>query len=522
MTGGGGKTIKGGMATVMLGPREQGRAYGILRQSDADSLRGPAAAMLMDFCMSVAAWADGRHPDFVAMFPLDSAGTHAVARVAYLGDEELGSVAVANVVIATPQTMRDLGWQAHRLLDAIPRPDGLAFGAAPLAVDLHALARAPVGTVIPSFGLEWRDQDIAAPDAERETVLKAALDGVNPAAQRVRLNGWSTTAALRKTGGFDPREAFRLIVAEPKSRREAGDRRQAVFSGGRVEPDPDVAPASWLAWNIVDARSRGRSPKGLAWSPDYAELPVERATAIAILEAASSLKAVERVELLCAVALAASETPALKAGLLEGVAQALERVMAGAGGAESAAFYLDQYVAGCAATPDRLPPILYLACADGILGWLDESRLALLIDAGLFDNLGDDDFPAERLERVPAETLAYLLDRAMEGLRRRTAPRRAAAVLLDRCARSSAPTRAVAAKALAELTEMPISVDDDLLATEAVFGLVSAQGAEARKIFSARFLRRPWRSGAIRTPAARGAMAAAARILNKEGSSDAL
>jgi len=489
------------LATAVLGPVENGRGYTILAQSSDRPETVAVEGMLRHFSLALAGWADRQPADSVAMFPLDAtaagaAETFAVARVAFLGEAELGTVAMAHVVIVPLAAMRALDWRAHRLLARIPSPtaeDDLTFADAPLTLDLEALSRADPGPRLAPFGLEWADQDIAVGAASPEAVLAGAIDGMDPPEQRARITGWATSGAFTRSGAFDPDDAFRLIVrggGTGEGEAPAGSSRRAVrLTNGQIAPmvpaaTPAAPPAAWRVWTEVEAVARATGAgRDLDWQPRYADQAPDAAAAIAILEACLELDPVSRAALLSAVA-DRSDDAADGPDLLKGAALALGRLMEQPGEAEGAAWYLNDYIEANADRPAAVAPVAALALREGVLPWMSAQSLDLLAFAGLADRLAaETSYP---LDSLPAATRLRLLKAAIQtpdaaGRRRLTVR------LIGLCLPEPGVGR-TCAQAVASLLALPASVEDAALATPAVYDLLKAGGPAIRAAYAGRVL----------------------------------
>jgi hypothetical protein len=493
------------LATAVLGPVENGRGYTILAQSSDRPETAAVEGMLRHFSLALAGWADRQPADCVVMFPLDAsvAGsppeTFAVARVAFLGEAELGTVAMAHVVIVPLTAMSALDWRPHRLLARIPAPtaeDDLTFADAPLRLDLDALSRADPGPRLAPFGLEWADQDIAVGAASPEAVLAGTVDGMDPPEQRARITGWATSGAFTRSGAFDPDEAFRLIVrGAGEGEAPAGAARRAVrLTNGQIAPVVPAAalagpPPAWRVWTQVEAVARVRGAgRDLDWQPRYADQAPDAAAAIAILEACLDLDPVGRAALLAAVADQADAT-ADGPDLLRGAAIALGRLMEQPGEAEGAAWYLNDYVEANADRPTAVAPVTPLALREGVLPWMSAQSLDLLAFAGVADRLAaEDGYP---LDSLPAAARLRLLKAAIHtplNVAVGTAERRRLAVrLIGLCLPEPGAARGCA-EAVAALLALPAAPEDAALATPAVYDLLKGGGAAARSAYAGRVL----------------------------------
>lgn len=483
------------LQTAVLGPVENGRGYTILARSRASAQDAAIEGMLRHFSLALAGWADRRPSDCVVMFPLDAAAeTFAVARVAFLGDAQLGTVAMATVVIVPLAAMTTLDWLPHRLLAYIPTPaaeDDMAFAAAPLTLDLAALAQAEAGARLPSFGLEWRDHDIAVGAANPEAVLAAAIEGMEPPQQRARLTGWSTSGAFTRSGAFDPDAAFRLIVrGDGQGDAPVNGARLAVrLSRGQVSSilatdESASPPPAWRAWAQVEAVAQASAKGGaLHWQPRYADHAPDTVAAIAILEACLDLDPVGRAALLSAVA-EASEDGDVGGDLLAGAAVALGRLMDQPGEAEGAAWYLNDYVEANADRPAAVASVADLALRDGVLPWMSAQSLDVLAFAGLADRLSaHEDYPLDRLQG-PARL--RLLKAAIQ--KPGVSKRRGLIVrLIDLCLPETGGAKPCA-QAIAALLALPAGPGDAALATPAIYDLLEGGGPGVRAAYAKRVL----------------------------------
>lgn len=483
------------LATAVLGPVENGRGYTILAQSSDRPEVVATEGMLRHFSLALAGWADRQLSDCVVLFPLDAANEmFAVARVAFLGEADLGTVAMAHVVIVPAAAMRALDWRAHRLLARIPAPtaeDDLTFADAPLGLDLDALARAESGPRLAPFGLEWVDQDIAVGAASPEAVLIGAIEGMDPPEQRARITGWATSGAFTRSGAFDPDEAFRLIVrgagegeAPAKSPRHAGRLTQGQIASLTPAATLAAPPPAWRVWTEVEAVARATGAgRGLDWSPRYADHAPDAAAAIAILEACLELDPVGRAALLAAVA-DQSDGAADGPDLLKGAAIALGRLMEQPGEAEGAAWYLNDYVEANADRPAAVAPVAALALREGVLPWMSAQSLDLLAFAGLADRLAaEESYP---LDSLPAATRLRLL-RASTQAAGAAERRRLTVRLIGLCLPEPGAGKACA-QAIASLLALPVSAEDAALATPAVYDLLKAGGPALRSAYAQRVL----------------------------------
>ena len=483
------------LQTAVLGPVENGRGYTMLARSNASRPDAAVEGMLRHFSLALAGWADRQPANCVVMFPLDAAGeTFALARIAFLGEAQLGTVAMANVVILPLTAMTALEWLPHRLLTDIPTPtveDDLTFADGPLRLDLASLAQAEAGPRLPSFGLEWGDHDIAVGAANPEAVLAAAIEGIEPPQQRARLTGWSTSGAFTRSGAFDPDEAFRLIVRADGQ----GDaplntpRRVASLSHGQVLPiaGADVSstpPPAWRIWAQVEAVARASgAARSLHWHPRYADHTPDAVAAIAILEACLNLDPAGRAGLLSAVA-DASDGSDEADDMLSGAATALARLMDQPGEPEGAAWYLNDYVEANADRPAAVASVAHLALRNGVLPWMSAQSLDLLAFAGLADRLAAaEGYP---LDSLPAPARLRLLKAAIQkpGIAQR---RKLAVQLIGFCLPEAGGAKPCA-QAIAALLALPAGPDDAALATPEIYELLEGGGPDIRAAYARRVL----------------------------------
>ncbi|HEX8470444.1 MAG TPA: hypothetical protein VF633_04980 [Brevundimonas sp.] len=484
------------LETAVLGPVENGRGYTVLARSTAAPGQDAAVeGMLRHFSLALAGWADRQPSDCVVMFPLDAAaGTFAVARVAFLGEAQLGTVAMAHVLVLPLTAMTALDWLSHRLLAHIPTPtaeDDLSFADASLKLDLEVLAQGEAGPRLASFGLEWRDHEIAVGAANPEAVLAAAIEGMDPPEQRARLTGWVTSGAFTRSGAFDPDEAFRLIVrgdGEGEAQPNTG-RRLVRLTNGQIAPvaatDATLAPpVAWRVWAQVEATIRARGVgKGLEWQPRYADHAPDAIAAIAILEACLDLDPVGRAALLSAVAESSDETDD-GPDLLKGAAIALGRLMDQPGEPEGAAWYLNDYIEASADRPAAVASVAHLALRDGVLPWMSAQSLDLLAFAGLADRLAAQaGYP---LDGLPVAARLRLLKASIQ--KPGMVERRALTVrLIGLCLPDSAGAKPCA-QAIAALLALPAGPEDAALATPAIYDLLQVGGSSVRTAYARRVL----------------------------------
>lgn len=457
------------LPTISVGPRDRGRSYGVLEHSFPAEVFQRFQPILEDFSLALAGWADLNLERFTALVPLDAERSAWVLwRAAHLGVGDLGTVARANGVLISAETLERLEGKAHRLLSALPPPTEADFGAEALA----ATPAAPTAASLPAFGLEWRDQALCLLDeADPEALLLAALEGVTPAAQIARIDGWASTGALSASGGFDPAEAFRLIVRPPHEPRSPGPWREVEVRDGRILSPPEPAPAVWRAWRAVDqARASTASLPAAEWKPAWLTQTPDRPASLALLQAAAGLSPDARLDLIAAALSEARSDADLTKPMGQAAAQALLRLAASADSEGDGARYVEAGVTEPRFGPETAQALsaqLPLAGAPH----LSKPSLERLLSNGFMARLTEPE-AASAVAAYPAETQMSLLG---ESLRRAEAapPARALAVrLICSLASGEALARRYAAAGVSALGDMAPSLVDAGLATRAVADVV--------------------------------------------------
>ncbi|WP_395650344.1 hypothetical protein [Brevundimonas sp.] len=472
--------------TLSIGPRDRGRSYGVLHHSlEADDF-ARARPRLEDFALALAAWADLGLSRFVALTPLEGPGGPAVLwRARFIGAGELGSIAVANGLFLSEAEVARLGGQAHRLLGGLPEPDGSPFGVTRLSIG-GLSARGP--EALPAFGLEWRDQVLdLTDDADPETVVVAALDGISPRVQQARIDGWATTGALRGSGAFDPEAAFRLIVrprSEPREpwRVEGVDRAVVEVSGGRVVAPPQTEPASWRAWQAVAAVSPAIDT---GWKPAYQALSPDRAAALAILQFAAPMAAPDRLALISRVVSGVPAGGEVGEAVRRAAGQALVRLAAAADALGTGDAYLEAGLTDLT-LGDAVAREVVEAAPIEALARLGSAATARALEVGLIDRVAAD--PATVSALGPDLAMAML--GKVLGRPRLEGETRALAVSLIRRLSGGEPlSRRYAAAGVAALMERPADAVDVGLARVEIAGLVRDHPRIDRAAYAERALR---------------------------------
>lgn len=451
------------LPVVLIGPRARGRNYGLLRQSPGVVLSPPAEALLSDFSLALASWADRGLPGFAAMFPLDEA--HSVlVRARYFGEAGQGAVATAACAILSEATMQSLDACAHRLLAGIIDPGADNVGEAdlqlaPMAEPLGDQAR------YAGSGAGWRDTRVVAAGASPEQLLGRIIDAVEPAAQRARIGGWATTASLPLVGRFVPADLFRLVVHEESDGFHAADLPHAVIHGGPSGLSSAPAPPlSYLVWMSVQQFGQldpvlARALSFARWDRSYAGIDGGSAAAIGLIEACLELGVEARIRLLKFAAGAAIEARGeLGEALDAGIGQVINRIVH----AEPQTAL--SYLSGLIGAADPSLPFTRKALANAlvqgeVLTTLPERTFQSLAEAGLLDGLAD---APERLEALPRPRLLRALHAALAQASGDPAARRLASVLLARAAEVDATTTGQFAAAVIGLLTLPSNPEADV------------------------------------------------------------
>jgi hypothetical protein len=455
--------------SLSVGPGDRGRSYGVLAHCLAPQDFKRFRPVIEDFSLALAAWADLGLTRFSALVPLDAERSAFVLwRARHLGTAELGTVAVANGLYLTAEAMTALEGRAHRLLALLPEPDGRPFGQAAVTAPDTAPGGGPV---LPAFGLEWRDQVIDVLDAvDPEALLVAALEGVTPQAQAMRIDGWATTGALQSSSAFDPDDAFRLVVRsadEPVGSRLA-DRRRVQFKGGRIVTAPDTAPAVWRVWQAVERAAAGFAVPVAGWKPSYLAMPSERLATVALLQASAGLGANDRLDLIAGAVREVAAQPDIRPEVEAAAGHALMRLAATADSGLDAVHYLEaglteegRFGAGCARVIALNAPL------DANIAALDKIAVERAMAHGMLDRVAARPIE-ETVGLFEPEALALILKLCM-ALAGESAPVRALAVgLIAHLAKGTAADREAASVGLTILLGLERHVLDTGLATLAV------------------------------------------------------
>jgi hypothetical protein len=473
------------LPAISVGPRDRGRSYGVLDHSLAPEDFQRFRPILEDLSLALAAWADLHQNRFVALTPLDAARSAWILwRARHLGAGELGTIARANGLMITAEAMEMLEGRPHRLLPALPGPDEDVFGGQPVT----AAPQIPTTAALAAFGLEWRDQVIELlDDADPEAVLVAVLEGVSPGPQIARIDGWASTGALAASGGFDPADAFRLIVrpqGEPRS-AVASPAREVQLRDGQILSPPEPEPAVWRAWRAVDqARSAFAGAPAADWKPAWLTQTPDRPASLALLQAAAALSPEARLDLIAEATANARTDADLTQPMGQAAAQALLRLAASADDEGDGALYVEAGLTEARfgpATAEALAGLMPLEAAPS----LSKPGLERALASGLMARLGEPE-AASVIAAYPPTMLMTLLG---ESLRRAEAspPARGLAVQLIRTlSEGETLSRRYAAAGVSALSDMAASEADVGLATPAVAVVVREHPRVDAALYAAR------------------------------------
>lgn len=364
------------LSAVVIGPKAQGRNYGV-RRFAGPPLSSEAQARIDDFSMSLTGWAILRLERMAAMFPLTADEQQfAVVRARHIGEGELGPIAVAHLLIVPAAVLQALDWASHRLLGLIPEPEDAAFAAEPPVLKPQDLAAAVPPLEHPPRHAAWTDLTVDADTADPEDVLSALIQSVTPAEQRARLTGWATTSLLAKAGGLDPALLFKLVVHAPAE--SVADFAETHKAEVLDQPHPSsAAPLPWKTWTRLAAIARAdpaAAPLAAArWTPDKARLPAETVAFEAIVGACAGLAPARMVELLRAVARGAAGRDRVAMAIRRGVSETFDAI-AQVADAEGVAYYIQAFLTqASAAEIGVLTGLKAMAARPEVATWLVDS-----------------------------------------------------------------------------------------------------------------------------------------------------
>ena len=329
---------------VTLGPRSQGRNYGVTFRSEGLRLPRPEENCLDEFALALAAWADhaagGGAEGFCCFFRLADEGSWLLARARFLGRGGLGTVAAANGLIVPGEWVAGGGVRWRALAARIPDPAGRGWTPTALEIETAEILRPeparppqaqPLDRLAHALLRHTLRIEAEAPQAPGE-LLGRLLDSAyapDPA------GGWCETGRLSRNGAFDPATAFDLIVHPPGDGPPSDDpgRRFARVAGDTVSwSDIPESPAHELWEELLEvALARPIRPAAhmglsrLRWRREYAPVsPVELVRMIVQL-ASETLPDGEALDVLEALAKATTQLadrPALQEEARTGLALA--------------------------------------------------------------------------------------------------------------------------------------------------------------------------------------------------------
>lgn len=474
------------LATAVIGPKAQGRNYG-LRRYAGPRLTSERQAPLADFALSLAGWAMLRRRQFVAMLPLTADGSaFAVVRARHLGEGELGPVAVAHLLIVDSDLLEALDWASTRLLSLLPQPEDPAFGLEPLIVSPGSLATSARAMAAPRVG--WSDVAIDVGDEDPEAVLAALVEGVEPAAQRARLTGWASTSLIAPAGDLDPARIFKLVT-HASAESPAAFAATHELSSLKTSAEPPLAWKAWLKLAAIAEREPAAAAlRSAQWSQDKARLPADDVMFEEIASACATLSPSAMVALLRAVMRHADGGDAASAALREGVSETFDALVAVAD-AQGTAFYVRGLTDGAdAVTLTALRRLDAVMAKPAIAAWLGDvaHRLDLVPIVRLWaaELATDPDFADDLavagptfLDAVLEVTLARLDDEATRRL--------AGALLRLHCQRLPRDGARVRVALAALLAKPPANVDA-ALADPAVLAAARTFAPELSNALAAR------------------------------------
>ena len=450
---------------ALIGPRAQGRSYGVLATSLGFAPSDEAAAALTDVALVLSAWAEHGGGAFAMLVPLERSGLSLLMRARYVGRAELGQVATGVAAFVDRGAAEALGHRVHRLLARLPH-ELPREGFGPLVVDPSSLQASPGR--LPDIGLGWEDAVVDGGGHDPEAVLCALLEAIQPEAQRERIGGWATSGGLTRKGRLTP-AAFNLIVHAPEDAARAGEaaagRRRASLDA-LPTPQPPLAWEAWLRLTALDGLPPAAAARvaALRWSPDNARLQPADVVALAVVQACVALAVADRAALLVQIAREPFE------GFAAAFERAIETLAKAAASPGQLAALLGAFLAGADREAlKRLSRRLDLFAAWEVLALLGPPEIATLLQIGLVRTLARRGVPPPAGSPLTAPLLADACKRAGG-----SAQVRAFAVTLARAAAETGDAAAQAA--LADLLALPASAEDRRLATPS---LAAAAGSDA-------------------------------------------
>ena len=474
------------IATAVIGPKAQGRNYGLRRHS-GPRLTSERQARLADLALSLAGWAMLRRERFVAMLPVtaDNAA-FAVVRARHLGEGELGPVAVAHLLLVEADLLSAIDWASPRLLRLLPEPDDPLFGLQPLSIAATDLTPLPTAVSAPRIG--WSDATVDVGEQDPETALIAIVEGMTSPSPRARMTGWASTGLIPPAGDLDPPRVFKLVT-------HAGDERPSAFQATHEPTSLKSAaepPLAWKAWlklaAIAEREPAAAALRSAQWSQDKARLPADDVMFEDIASACATLAPADMVALLRAVMRHADGSDAVSAALREGVSETFDALVAVAD-AQGAAFYVRGLTDGAdAATVKALRGLDRVVARPEVGAWLGDvsGRLNLAPVVRLWAERleADADF-ADALAPAGPAFLDAALDAALAGVAETGTRRLAGTLLRLHCLRPVRDGLRVR-EALAVLLAQPPDTADAALADPAVWDAARALAPELLDLLAAR------------------------------------
>lgn len=402
------------LPTLLVGPRAQGRNYDILRRSSEDALARELQGLISDFTLSLAGWAEGKPPEFVAFFPVAGGKGSIMARGRYLGEASQGSIATAVLVLLDSAALKAVGDAPQQLIPFLPDPQDPQAGAEPLVADVLPGGEAPLAGRLSRLGAAWRDRVLDTGGEDPRAALVEALYAVQPRAQRSRLTGWASTAGLPKIGRFSPAELFRLVTHASGDTRALEDLPHLPMrlEGGLLIGDEVDVPEARQAWERLRALEGSpalhKALEALAWSPASAGIAAADMVALGAIDACLTLDTGTQIELLTALARRAADRSdplhtALRQGLMGAFTGLIDTTPA------SAPTYIDAYVeAGPEAIEQARPVLAAAAGRIEVLKRLKPVTVEALVRAGALDAFAGDVAPQALGKLDNASALALL------------------------------------------------------------------------------------------------------------------
>ncbi|MET3664890.1 hypothetical protein [Caulobacter sp. 1776] len=449
------------VSTAVIGPKAQGRNYG-LRRYAGPRLLPESQARLADFALSLAGWAMLRRRRFVAMLPLAADGSSfAVARARHLGEGDLGPVAVAHLLIVDAALLEALDWASPRLLRLLPEPEDAAFGLEPLSVSPEDLTpSSPRAMAATRVG--WADVAIDVGEEDPETALCALVEGVDPPRQRARLTGWASTSLIAASGDLDPARTFKLVTHASAESPAAFQATHELLSLKAVA-EPSLAWKAWLKLAAIAQREPAAAAlRSAKWSQDKARLAAVDVMFEEIASACAELTPAAMIALLRAVMRHAGGEDAASRALRDGVSETFNALVAVAD-SEGAAFYVRGLVDGADSVAlAALPGLDEVMARPAVSAWLGDiaHRLDLTKVVGSWaTRLAADPSFADALAGAGSAFLDAALDAALARLDDEETRRLAGVLLRLRCPYAAAEGARVRAALSALLAKPPTSAD---------------------------------------------------------------